>query len=155
LIYRFKGKSVNSYQFSNVKVDHTISASFTAVTSYTIHATADANGNISPTGDVSVAVGGSQTFAITGLSGYHVADVKVDGVSVGAVTSYTFNNIQADHTIAATTSNVPYKTITSSSTPGGTISPLGPVLVTAGNSQIFTLTADTGYHVSDVKVDGV
>ncbi len=45
--------------------------------------------------------GASQTFTITPNTDYHVADVLVDGVSVGAVTSYTFSNVIANHTISA------------------------------------------------------
>ena len=68
---------------------------------YTIIASAGANGSISPTGSVTVNSGTSQTFAITANSGYHIADVLADGASVGAVTSYTFNTVTANHTIAA------------------------------------------------------
>ena len=42
-----------------------------------------------------------QAFTITPTAGYHVADVPVDGVSVGAVTAYTFTAVTADHTITA------------------------------------------------------
>ncbi len=48
-----------------------------------------------------VIAGADQSFTITPDSGYQVADVLVDGASVGAVTSYTFNNVMANHTIAA------------------------------------------------------
>ena len=41
------------------------------------------------------------TFTITPASCYQIADVLVDGVSVGAVASYTFNDVAANHTIAA------------------------------------------------------
>ena len=70
--------------------------------SSTITATAGANGSISPQGTVSVSYGGSQNFTITPNSGYRIADVKVDGVSVGAVTSYSITNVTANRTIAAT-----------------------------------------------------
>src|SRR5262249_38240321 len=56
---------------------------------------------ISPSGAVSVACGASQTFGITASTCYHTTDVKVDGVSVGAVSTYTFTDVQADHTIDA------------------------------------------------------
>jgi len=68
---------------------------------YTITASAGSNGSVTPSGSVPVAYGGSQTFAINANTGYHVADVLVDGSSVGAVTTYTFNNVTADHTISA------------------------------------------------------
>ena len=72
-----------------------------SATTYTITASAGSNGSISPSGSVSVTQGASQTFTITPNSGYTVSSVTVDGPSVGAVTSYTFSNVQAAHTINA------------------------------------------------------
>ncbi|MBN2284007.1 MAG: hypothetical protein JXO48_08970 [Deltaproteobacteria bacterium] len=68
---------------------------------FTITATSGSNGTISPAGTVRVIEGTDQTFTITPDAGYRIADVLVDGSSVGAVDTYTFENIQADHTIAA------------------------------------------------------
>ena len=66
---------------------------------YTIKATAGAGGSISPSGDVSVREGEDQTFTITTDEGYAVADVKIDGKSIGAVNSYAFENVGRTHTI--------------------------------------------------------
>ena len=66
---------------------------------YTIKATAGTDGSISPSGDVSVREGRDQTFAITPDKGYAVANVKIDGKSIGAVKSYTFENVRRTHTI--------------------------------------------------------
>ena len=68
---------------------------------YTITATAGEGGSITPAGEVSVKEGASQTFAIAAQEGYAIADVLVDSQSVGAVDSYTFENVTANHTIAA------------------------------------------------------
>src|SRR5205085_2223190 len=85
---------------------------------------------------------------------YVVADVLVDGVSVGAVTSYGFTNVTANHTIDV--SFVPgAQTITASAGAGGAISPSGAVSVTCTTDQGFTITPDLCYHVDDVLVDGV
>ena len=67
-----------------------------------ITATAGDNGKIAPTGDVAVPKGESKTFTITPDSGYHIKDVLVDGKSVGAVGTYTFENVVDNHTIHAT-----------------------------------------------------
>ena len=72
-----------------------------AAQKYTITATAGEGGSITPNGDVSVKEGASQTFAITANNGYEIADVLVDGSSVGAVESYTFSDVKANHTISA------------------------------------------------------
>jgi len=123
---------------------------------YTITATAGAHGSISPSGSVVVTSGNNQTFTITPDSGYHVADVLVDGSSVGAVSARTFTNVTANHTISATfaVNTVTNYTITSSAGANGSISPLGAVNVPSGNNQTFTITANSGYHISDVLVDG-
>lgn len=70
------------------------------VVTYYINAGAGENGSISPSGQVAVPAGGSRTFTITADEGYVVADVLVDGVSVGPVGSYTFSNVRANHTIS-------------------------------------------------------
>ena len=70
-----------------------------AAQKYTITATAGEGGSITPNGDVSVKEGASQTFAITANNGYEIADVLVDGNSVGAVETYTFDEVKANHTI--------------------------------------------------------
>ena len=68
---------------------------------YTIKATAGTGGSISPSGNVSVREGRDQTFTITPDKGYAVANVKIDGKSIGAVKSYTFENVSSPHTIEA------------------------------------------------------
>lgn len=67
-----------------------------------IEASCGENGSINPAGKVSVPKGGNQTFAITPDNGYHIADVLVDGKSVGAVKEYTFKDVTEGHTIAVT-----------------------------------------------------
>lgn len=64
-----------------------------------ITAKAGANGTITPSGNVTVKAGADQAFAIQPNSGYTVSKVLVDGTDVGAVTSYTFKNVTANHTI--------------------------------------------------------
>ena len=66
---------------------------------YTIKATAGAGGSISPSGNVSVREGRDRTFTITPDKGYAVSNVKIDGKSIGAVKSYTFENVRRTHTI--------------------------------------------------------
>ena len=70
-----------------------------AAQKYTITATAGEGGSITPNGDVSVKEGASQTFAVAADNGYEIADVLVDGNSVGAVETYTFDEVKANHTI--------------------------------------------------------
>jgi hypothetical protein len=150
--------AVTTYTFSNVTGNHTISATFSANTvNYTITASANAGGTISPAGATSVSYGSDRAFTITPSAGYRVVSVLVDGASVGAVTTYNFSHITANHTIAVTfapnTSTSTY-TITASANAGGTISPSGTVSVSSGTSRTFRITPNSGYRVGNVYVDG-
>ena len=68
---------------------------------YTITASAGAGGSISPSGSAAVPSGSDKTYTITASDGYKIANVLADGVSVGAVSTYTFQNVKKAHTIAA------------------------------------------------------
>jgi len=144
--------AVSNYTFENVDSNHTISATF-AINTYTITATAGDGGSISPAGDVEVNWGENKTFTIKPNTGYHIGDVVVDGGSVGAVSSYTFENVDSNHTISATFAINTY-TITATAGDGGSISPAGDVEVNWGENKTFTITPNTGYHIGDVEVDG-
>jgi hypothetical protein len=93
---------------------------------YTIDASAGLGGSITPSGSVGVNCGASQAFAISAASCYSIADVVVDGSSVGPVSGYTFSGVSANHTIAASFSLNSY-TISASAGAGGSISPSGNV----------------------------
>ena len=84
--------TVRNYYTLQVKVDEV----------RVITATADEHGTIEPAGTVTVPKGESKTFTITPDSGYRIKDVLVDGVSVGAVSTYTFEDVVENHTIHAT-----------------------------------------------------
>src|SRR6185369_1994842 len=146
--------AVASYTFTNVHGGHTIAATFSFNGPYTIDASAGSGGSIAPSGAVSVVCGTDQSFTVTPDDCYSIADVAVDGGSVGAVGSYTFTNVHGGHTIAATFSlNGPYA-IDASAGPGGTIVPSGAVSVACGADQAFTVHADDCYSIADVAVDG-
>jgi hypothetical protein len=68
---------------------------------YTISASAGSGGSISPAGSVAVSKGLNQSYSIVPNTGYKIAGVTVDGVSYGALSSYIFSNIAANHTISA------------------------------------------------------
>ncbi len=75
-----------------------------------ITASSGPNGSISPTGQVVVDYGADQAFTITPNTGYHVADVLVDGASVGPVYTYTFSTVVTGHTIEAASPSPPTPT---------------------------------------------
>lgn len=69
-------------------------------TRYSISVKQSEGGKISPA-STSVEKGKSQAFTIKANAGYKIASVLVDGKSVGAVSSYTFQNVKENHTISA------------------------------------------------------
>ena len=78
-----------------------VTATFTALPAYTLMASAGTGGTITPNTPQTVLQGGNKSFSITQNAGYHIADVSVDGVSQGIVSSYTFSNVTSNHTISA------------------------------------------------------
>jgi hypothetical protein len=146
--------AVASYLFNNIQGNHTITASFSANPTYTITATAGANGGISPAGATPLLGGLSQTYTITPNSGYRVNQVLVDNVNVGAVTSYSFNTVNADHTISASFVQNGYTITAGTTSTNGSISPSGATIVSAGGSQNYTITANPGYKINYVAVNG-
>jgi len=141
------------YTFTNVLADQKIQVLY-AVNSYIIDSTAGANGVIDPVGTVNVTHGGSKAFTITPNVGYTTKDVRVDGISVGVVTVYTFTNVTAGHKIDASFEVKTYD-ITATAGENGIVSPSGTVKANYGSSKVFAIAPNTGYHVADVKVDGV
>jgi len=144
--------AVTTYTFTNVTTDHTLEATF-EMNTYTITATASSGGSVTPSGTVLVNHGTNKTFTMAPSDWYHVADVKVDGKSVGAVTTYKFTNITADHTIEAIFA-IDTHTIKATANKGGTITPSESVTVNHGADQAFTIAPSDGYHLVGVKVDG-
>ena len=143
---------VSEYIFIDVTANHAIEATF-AINKYTITATAGAGGGISPSGTGSFVHGVSPTYTITPSEGYHIADVIVDDVSVGALAEYTFAPLTAPHSIEVVFAINTY-IIMSSASQGGTISPSRDVSVEHGQSPSFTITPEQGYDISDLVVDG-
>lgn len=74
---------------------------------YTIQAVANDGGSLSPEGATVVALNGAVTYTITPDEGYEIADVLVDGQTVGPVSTYTFTGVNANHTIEARFTQIP------------------------------------------------
>jgi Concanavalin A-like lectin/glucanases superfamily/Divergent InlB B-repeat domain len=144
---------VTLYTFVDVRESHTISASF-AIASYAITASAGTGGSIAPNGETLVECGADQVFTITPGACYTIADVLVDGFSVGAVPTHTFTNVQATHTIAASFS-IKMFSIDATAGTGGSIEPSGPSPVACGSDQMFTISPEACYTIADVLIDGV
>lgn len=143
---------ISTYTFTDIRCNHSISAYFSAI-SFTITATAEFGGKIEPSGSVSVKPGSSKIFTIIPDPGYKILDVKVDGKSIGAVSTYTFTDVRSNHSISATFSALPC-IITATAGQGGTIDPAGYISVSRDSNQTFQITPNQGYEILDVKIDG-
>jgi hypothetical protein len=148
--------AVNTFDLSDIQADHVISVS-AAILTYNITATVTGEGSITPAGVTAVNCDGTQNYTITPAVGYVIDDVTVDGTSVGVVTSYTFTNVTADHTIDVVFTAIADSTytITATASANGTITPAGAITVNYGASQTFVMTPDEFYTVGDVLVDSV
>ena len=131
------------YTFNNVTANHTIVASFTA-NSYTITASSGTGGTISPSGSVSVNYGSSKTFTVTPKSGYKIASVLVDGTSQGAVSTYTFTNLTAAHTIAASFAVIP---------PAVPLAPTGLTATAISGRKITLVWKDNSTNETGFKIE--
>ena len=141
-----------SYSFTNVTTSHTLHATF-AIDVFAISASAGPHGTIDPVGSVPVEYGADRGFAIAPATGYHLDSLYVDGAPVAPTTSYSFTNVTTNHTIHATFAINTY-TIAASAGVHGAVDPAGVVSVDYGGSRAFTLTADSGYHLDSLLVDG-
>jgi hypothetical protein len=138
---------------NNYTTTLTLDASSTAElnwNTYNITTYVDAHSGVSPS-NVTVGYGGSQTFNFNASQGYSF-NVFVDGVSQGQISTYIFDTVTAPHTINVTSTPLTY-TITASADAHSTVTP-GNVTVNFGGNQLFNMTAESGYYISHVYVDG-
>ena len=132
----------------NTSYDISVTANFTPLI-YTVAASNGSNGSVTPAGSNNEPYGATPSFTITPAANYHVADVLVDGVSVGAVGNYNFTAITANHTISATFAANPVITFTLTYTAasGGSISGVSPQTVNSGaNGSAVSAVANSGFH---------
>lgn len=168
---KIDGQNVSVCNILDVKMDgdRTVSVSFRPVSTQDIAVTIDVDakieirttggeidfGKVVPSGEVKVRPGSSLKVSILLNPGFEIEDFKVDGKSVGKVTEYTIENIQKSVDISISViKNVNGYTIKASAGNGGKISPSGDVKIEKGKDAAFTFSANSGYAVSDVTVDG-
>lgn len=150
--------AVTTYTFTNVDANQTITATYKLAPIYTITASAGNNGTIAPLGTSAVTSGSGKVYTISPAAGYEIDTLTVNGTSVGAVSTYTFVNVTANQTIAATFKLIvvsPTYTITASTGANGTISPLGASSISSGAGKTYTITPNPGYQVDAVMVNGI
>ncbi|KPA15188.1 secreted protein containing Cysteine, histidine-dependent amidohydrolase/peptidase domain protein [Candidatus Magnetomorum sp. HK-1] len=119
---------------------------------HTINVISGNNGSISPKDATQVKHNASLTIFIQPDTHFDVEDVTIDGQSIGALNSYTFTNVKADHTVEAYFVRKAF-VISSSADTHGQISPNGSIAVSGGDNQPFMIIPDACYYVYDVKID--
>ena len=140
--------------FTGINDNHEVSVTF-AQFMYTITGTVGANGTVNgeTTINAELAYGSNYSLNIVPADNYQVADVVVDGESVGAVEFYEFINITENHTVAVTFEAIMYTLTATSNTEGCTITP-ATTTVQAGTDVAYTLTVANGYHLVNVMANG-
>jgi hypothetical protein len=144
--------AITEYEFNNVTTDQMISASF-ALNTYIVTPLAGGGGTINPNTPQTVDHNSTASFEVAPNPGYDIDSVTGCGSTLSGGT-YTTGAITSDCTVTVTFEINTY-TITAAAGPNGGITPSGGVPVTYGSNQPFTIVPGTGYHVSDVLVDGV
>ncbi|MCL2510706.1 MAG: T9SS type A sorting domain-containing protein [Bacteroidales bacterium] len=151
------------YTFEEVDGNHNIYVTFVPTevpSAFTIIAGTDEGATITPTGEITVNPGANQKFTFVAKKGYQIVEVLIDGDPDPMALLdgfYTFENVQADHTIYIVCEELEpgEYCIFTDYTAGGTISPNGLVCVPIGTDQTFLITPQQGFKILEVKVDGI
>ena len=157
LTYTQSGLSGGSYEYcvatvyDGVECTNTACATVVVLNNYTITASALNGGSISPEGSVAVVEGNDKTFTITPDDCYVLADVIVDGISVGAVSTYTFSNVNSNHTISASFNQTTYA-VNSSTSAGGSITLASSI--GCGDDLTINILPDECYELTELTING-
>ncbi len=121
---------------------------------FRITAQAGAGGSVTPAGDATFLAGATPAFAIVPATGQYIADLKVDGRSLGAVTQYAFDPLRGDHALSAEFTPLrPRYGIRADAGAGGTVSPSGVTPALQGSAATIRIAPDSGCRAS-LLMDG-
>ncbi|NBD35804.1 MAG: hypothetical protein GVY30_07370, partial [Chloroflexi bacterium] len=140
----------NTAMFSSTRQRGSAAAAFQVIPAHVITPEAGAGGSISPDTPQTVIHGDDITFTITPEAGQHIVDVQVDGGSVGAVETYTFRHVTADHTISAVFAQNEEHALTVEVVGDGAVT-RAPNQDTYLHGEVVTLTAEPA---TDWQFDG-
>jgi len=149
------GVTAENVSFTAIDADHEVYATFAEFV-YTISGIVGEHGTVNGATTINeqLSYGSNYTLTITPDENYQVADVVIDGISMGAITSYEFINVTADHNVVVTFEATMYTLTASTNIASCTITP-ATTTVQAGSDVIYTVTPATGYHLVSVTANGV
>ena len=125
--------------------------SFASAQTFVIKAKSTAGGTISPSGSVTVQAGADQTFTISPNTGFSITKVVANRVDLGAVTSYTFVNVQKKGAIKAAFKIQSFP-VTFSASSGVRISPSGTKTFKYGKLVKVSVTPPAGSTATHLKL---
>lgn len=136
----FPGPTFNEWSADFIYINSLIS--------YSIESSADTNGIITPRGKVSVGENDSQTFTIATNAGYKIKNVYIDNKAIGALSSYTFNNVQSNHSILVETEINQGReyNLTIQNDGNGFTNPSSTVSVQENVATVIAATPNNGYQ---------
>ena len=143
----------NCYIISNIKEKHTVKAVFD-LKKIDVIVYASSNGNISTESVESALYGKDLVCTFTPDEGYKVKDVKIDGVSVGAVYSYKLPSVTTEHSIVVEYEIKKFNIVLSVEGNGSIDTTEQLQGVEYGSTRTFTITPDEGWNLQKVHVNG-
>jgi hypothetical protein len=127
--------------------------SMPATTQFTITPSAGTGGIIGPNTNQPIILGRNITFTITPNNNYQISNVIVDGNDVGAVSTYTIPDVQANHNITANFSLIVWS-ITTSAGNGGSINPNSTQTINNSSDIVFIINPNSNYVIGGVTING-
>lgn len=137
--------------YSNTNVAF-VSASWIKAEYYDVNAEVIGGGTATPSGNTSITSYDTLTYTFTPNEGYRVKDVKVNGVSVGAIPSYTFTDVCEQQTLCVEFEKITYAVQVICGEGGGVSG--AAESVEHGESITLSLLADEGWALASVYVNG-
>ncbi len=130
-----------------------------APTEFTVSATSQGKGTITPKGDITVQLEHNLNFTFSPDVNSILDYFEVDNKNMGRAQSYQFSSINSNHSVKAYFKDTVYNktnyTISVTSNAGGIVQPSGVVNISEGADTTFNFISSKGYVISKVKIDGI
>ena len=121
---------------------------------YTISVSSSENGTVTSSGNGIVTCLDVLTYTFTSNEGYKIKDVKVDGVSVGAVSTYTFAGVTENRTLSVEFETIQNKIVLSIEGKGSATSDKALNEVIFGDNRTITFVPEKKWKILCAFVNG-